>query len=114
MQHIAREGDTVAVAVRSVAATACCPLCSRTSQRIHSRYVRKLADLPWHGRRVRVDLEVRRFACGFHDCVRRIFAERLPTVATRYARTTVRLRDTHRAIGFALGGEAGARLTIRL
>ena len=41
-----------------------CPACGRTSTRIHSRYGRCLADLPTHGLRVRISLEVRRFRCG--------------------------------------------------
>ena len=36
-------------------------------------------------------------------CPRRVFAERLPLVAAPYARTTARLHQAHRAIGFALG-----------
>jgi transposase len=39
-----------------------------------------------------------------------VFCERLPAVLAAHARSTGRLTDTHRAIGFALGGEAGARL----
>ena len=41
-----------------------CPACGRTSTQIHSRYRRCLADLPTHGLRVRISLEVRRFRCG--------------------------------------------------
>ena len=26
-----------------------CPLCGSTSTCVHSRYVRRVADLPWHG-----------------------------------------------------------------
>jgi len=38
----------------------------------------------------------------------------LPLLAAAGARTTVRLRDAHTSLGFALGGEAGARLSRRL
>jgi transposase len=73
-----------------------------------------LADLPSHDRPVRLFLEVRRFYCANTDCCRRIFAERLPTVAAVHARTTVRLDQAHVTIGLALGGEGGARLATRL
>jgi hypothetical protein len=43
-------------------------------------------------------------------CARRIFTERLPDFATPYARKTHRLTTVLRAIGIALGGQAGARL----
>ena len=48
------------------------------------------------------------------NCPRRIFAERLPGLAAAHARNTSRLAQTHGAIGCAVGGEAGSRLTIRL
>jgi transposase len=114
VRHVKLDGQAVAVLVESVGASACCPRCGRSSPRVHSRYVRHLADVPWHGRSVQLHLKVRRFFCVVADCPRRIFAERLPTVAPTYARTTLRLREAHCTIAFALGGEAGARLAIRL
>jgi len=61
-----------------------------------------------------VQISVRRFFCAKAECPRRIFAERLPGFAAAYARTTSRLAQNHRAIGCALGGEAGSRLSIHL
>lgn len=87
-----------------------CPLCHRRSARIHSRYVREVADLPWMGCAVRLQLHVRRFFCSHSECARWIFTERLPTVVAPYARRTTRLTDVFTLIGFALGGEAGKRL----
>jgi transposase len=55
-------------------------------------------------------MTLRRFLCPSSGCPRRIFVEPLHDFAARYARTTTRLAQTHRAIGSALGGEAGARL----
>jgi transposase len=57
-----------------------CPLCGHTSSRIHSRYVRRVADLPWHGVAMRLDLHVRRFFCLAPECPRQIFVERLQLV----------------------------------
>lgn len=87
-----------------------CPLCHRRSARPHSRYVRQVADLPWMGCAVHLELHVRRFFCPNQECARRIFSERLPTVVAPYARRTMRLTDVFTLIGFALGGEAGKRL----
>jgi transposase len=61
-----------------------------------------------------VRVTVRRFFCKRLKCPRRIFAERLPRFAVPRARTTSRLQHAHEAIGSALGGEAGSRLSIRL
>lgn len=47
-------------------------------------------------------------------CTQNIFCERLPTVAARYARKTSRLTDALQLIGFAIGGEAGARVAAEL
>ena len=104
---------TVAVVAQTTAPEARCPLCHQPSQRIHSRYVRKLADLPWQGQVGRIRLQVRRFFCLASECPRRIFAERLPFAAA-FGRTTTRLRDTHLEIGLFLGAEPGARLARRL
>jgi hypothetical protein len=41
-----------------------CPDCGQPSWRIHSRYRRRLGDLPSHGRLVRIELSARRFRCG--------------------------------------------------
>jgi transposase len=81
---------------------------------VHSRYTRRLDDLPCLGRCVRLRVTVRRFVCPQSDCPRRIFAERLPGFAAPRARTTDRLRRTQTDIGSSLGGEAGARLAARM
>ena len=47
-------------------------------------------------------------------CTRRIFTERLPDLVAPSARKTQRLITVLRAIGLALGGQAGARLAARL
>ncbi len=57
-----------------------------------------------------LSLWARRFFCDTADCPRRIFTERLPSVAAPHARRTDRLCDWLRQVAFAVGGEAGARL----
>jgi transposase len=91
-----------------------CPLCGWRADRVHSRYVRTVADLPWAALAVRLQVRVRRFFCDNDACPRKIFAERLPGVARESAQRTDRQRDALTAIAFALGGEAGARLAAKL
>lgn len=69
-----------------------------------------IADLPWHGVAVKLELHTRRFRCENTLCATSIFCERLPSVVAHYARKTLRLNAALELIGFALGGEAGARL----
>ena len=88
-------------------------MCCRQARRTHSRYERRLADLPWGEHRVAIRLKVRRLFCDNARCERRVFAERLPGVAAPWARKTARLSDRLTAVAFALGGAAGARLARR-
>lgn len=94
--------------------TARCPLCGEPTDRIHSRYVRTLADLPWADVAVRMRVRARRFFCDNHACARRVFVERLDDVAAVYAHRTDRQSGALTAIALALGGEAGARLAAAL
>jgi transposase len=105
------KGQTILMEVVTRATEACCPLCQRPSERVHSRYQRWVADLPWANLAVQVRLHVRRFFCDNPACARIIFTERLPTVVVPYGRKTIRLVDLVTAIGFALGGEAGKRMS---
>jgi transposase len=91
-----------------------CPRCHRPSTRVHSYYTRRVADLPWHGIAVRLELHTRRFRCRNSLCTKRVFCERLPMVVSCYGRKTVRLDDALRLIGFLLGGEAGSRAARKL
>jgi transposase len=106
---------TTAVALlTSTAASAICPRCSTPSHSVHSHYRRTVADLHGHDRPVALRLIVRRFRCLQPCCPQAVFCERLPELLDAHARTTTRLTDAQRAIGFAHGGEAGARLAERL
>ena len=106
---------TVAVAlVASTAPAAACPRCGNSTSRLHSRYRRTVADLPCQDRPVALRLMVRRFRCSRSDCPQVVFCERLPGLLDAHARSTTRLAGAHRAIGLALGGEAGSRLADRL
>jgi transposase len=102
--------DIVAVLAQAKTSIASCPQCQYPSDRIHGRYFRSIADLPCQGRRVLLRLSVRRFRCLNAACPKRTFTEQLSSVPP-HARATARLIATQQAIGFALGGEAGARLS---
>ncbi|WP_283809558.1 transposase family protein [Bradyrhizobium manausense] len=46
---------------RPKSAVSLCPCCGYQMDRVHSHYVRRLADLPWQGRVVEIRLHARRF-----------------------------------------------------
>ena len=66
------------------------------------------------GRPVHLVLHVRRFFCQESLCVRKIFAERFPSLTVPRVKFTLRLQEALREMGFELGGEAGARLSKKL
>jgi transposase len=77
-----KQEGTLCVSLLSTQPTSRCPLCGCAATRTHSRYQRKLADLPSTGQPVRFLLTVRKFFCDVPTCPRKIFAERLgPFVA---------------------------------
>src|SRR6266851_1952679 len=100
----------ITLRVQSTQPSAPCPLCATPARRIHSDYGRTLADLPWAQYRVYLQLRVRKWFCRNRSCPRRIFTERLPTVAAPWARRTLRLAQRLLALGVTLGGRAGVRL----
>jgi transposase len=107
---LAADATAITATVTTTAATACCPVCGQPSTHVHSRYIRHLADLPWHGIAMRLVLHVRKCFCETVSCPRRVFVERLPSVVAPYARRTQRLEHWFTVVGFAVGGAGGARL----
>jgi hypothetical protein len=46
VESLAEVDDTIVVTARAGIQVAMCPLCGSPSRRVHSRYVRKVSDLP--------------------------------------------------------------------
>ena len=101
--------DSITLVIKTIAMSSPCPSCQYPSSRIHSRYTRRAADLPWHGISIKLELHARKFFCDQQACSRRIFCERLPGVVASYARHTVRLNQLLELIGFVIGGQPGTR-----
>jgi transposase len=105
--HVDTTSAQITLLVHSTQASVPCPLCAIPARRIHSRYERTLADLPWAEYHVRLQLRVRKWFCRNRRCHRRICTERLPTVAAPWARCTLRLAQRLMALGVALAGVYG-------
>ena len=73
LQLLDASDTTITMMVTTTSPEADCPLCHGCSERVHSRYVRQVADLPWMGCAVRLELHVRRFFCANQACARQIF-----------------------------------------
>jgi len=114
IEEMQTEETALLIGARAITATRPCPDCGQLAIRIHSRYQRVVRDLPVSAQAVHLHLHVRRFFCDAAECTRRTFAERLPDLAPPHAQRTVRFTQSLADIGFAAGGEAGARLSTRL
>jgi transposase len=109
------DGDGAVIVIRATSANSPCPSCSVVSGRVHSRYQRRLADLPIAGRRVVLMLRARRFRCEAVLCGRRIFAERFDDKLLKpWARRTARLDQIVHCLALALGGRPAASFARRL
>jgi transposase len=103
------------IAIRAASGASACPGCGTRSERVHSRYRRRLADLPLVGKPVQLVVLVRRFHCDAVLCSQRIFTERFDgDVLAPWARRTARLDGIVHHLGLALGGRPAATFARRL
>jgi transposase len=112
--NVSAKVASVRVYAEAASGAAGCPACSVASQRVHSRYERRLLDGALGGREVVIHLRVRRFFCDNTACPKKIFSEQIGGVTVRYARHSVLARRALEALALALGGRAGQRLGGRL
>ena len=112
--EVSLEDTSVRLQLTAAAPTAACPGCAVSSSSGHNRDQRRLTDLAWGRRAVRIRLSVRTFRSRHRASGRRGFTERLPDLVAAYGRHTHRLATALRAIGLALGGNGAARLATRL
>lgn len=91
-----------------------CPGCGSVSVSVHSRYERRIADLPVGGRAVVLVLCVRRFFCRASACPRRTFTEQPAHLAEPRCRRSTGLNGMLLSVALALAGRAGARLAAKM
>ena len=98
------------IAVRCRQDECFCPRCGCPAARVHSRYHRRLQDLPWSEHRIEIHLTARRFFCDNPACCQRIFAERFPEFVRPYRRFTIRLANLMQHFGLLLGGTSSVQV----
>ena len=91
-----------------------CPDCGQRSRNRHGSHYRTLQDLPVQGKEVSVKLLLSRWRCTYQECARQTFSDRLPTIASPYARRTTRVAEIVSLLGHSTGGRPGERLMQRL
>lgn len=72
--------------------SATCPTCRKPSSRPHSRYCRRVNDLPYSDLTVQLQILVRKWFCVNSECESRVFTERLSWLKS-YQRRTERLEQ---------------------
>src|SRR5215813_6327625 len=74
LERVSSKPGLITIIVKTKSKQALCPECHSPSAHLHSRYVRRLADLPWFGVAVRVEVHARRLYCRHVECPQRISA----------------------------------------
>jgi transposase len=96
LERVLSSTALITLVVRTTATSVACPRCSTASRRVHSHYVRTVADLPWHGVSVRLELHARKFFCPSDECaffrLKTIFRDRLRARRTDTQATETRMR----------------------
>ncbi len=75
-----------------------CPYCEEKSDRIHSKYIRAIDDLPIQNNGVKLKLIVRKFFCNNPNCNHKTFGERYSFVEPKAVKTN-RLSEYINKIG---------------
>ncbi len=108
-----RNGSWVVNAV-GVGTAGRCPGCESLSASRHSRYVRRLQDLPVQGVTVALSVKLNRWRCRNRECERKTFSDLIPRIARPFARRTRRVSELAHLVGHAAGGRPAERLMTRL
>lgn len=66
---------TLNINLKSKSKKATCPHCGKKSSNVHSRYTRKLQDLPIQDKKVKLIIENKKYFCLNKDCKYKTFAE---------------------------------------
>jgi transposase len=111
IENVVPEGELVAVRARTAVERAACPSCGTLSARVHSRYIRRLANSAVGGRPVLIELRVRRFRCGERACEQTTFADQVDGLTFRHGRRSAGLQAALERVAVMLAGRAGARLS---
>lgn len=100
--NIKKKDNTIFIKCELNTTKSKCPFCGEESTSIHSKYIRKLSDLPIQNNEVKLELITRKFFCDNYKCEHKTFGERFDFVEPKAVRTkrldnyinNIGLRDT--------------------
>ena len=90
-----------------------CPVCGKSSKRVHDYYFRTISDLPVFQNRTVILLKTRKFRCGNDGCPRLVFSEQTPAII-RYSRRTTRATKILESFAIELTGRLGSIMSKQL
>ena len=114
VDRVEQSTQGLTVYLYATTSTVFCPRCGTAGSRVHSRYIRTVADLTCVGQRFTLKLQVRKCICPLDSCPQRIFAEPFAGLVRRYARMTDRLIKALQSVGVTANGADGANLSSSL
>ena len=103
------EGDTLTIDIERTNKSAICPHCGKRSSNVHSKYVRKIKDLPIQEYKVILNIITKIFFCKNPKCSTNTFSEQFNFIES-HSRITKRLNE--RIIEISKGMSARASKSI--
>jgi len=101
--------DEIHIQVKSKKKTLNCPECGEKTKKIHSRYIRRVQDLPIGDKKVYIKIASRKMSCRNAKCLRKTFAESYGFVDANGVKTR-RLEAEIVSIGMNMSSQAAAEL----
>lgn len=84
--------DIYYIRVRSKEEYKVCPFCHQESNNVHTRYIRKVQDLPIGDKKVILELETYKLKCKNDNCKSKVFSSRFSYIGKNSLKTK-RLED---------------------
>ncbi|WP_182456523.1 ISL3 family transposase [Streptacidiphilus sp. P02-A3a] len=109
VEDVVDDGESVRVVARTPDGAVPCPVCGTPAGRVRSFHGRTVTDAAVDGRRVVVEVRVRRLVCPVLGCPRQTFREQVPSLLGRYQRRTNRLAAQPGSVVAGLAGRASSR-----
>ena len=90
VESVSVQPTEIHIYLKSTNKFATCPYCQQESHKVHSKYIRRIVDLPILGKRCVLHVEVRKFFCKNKECGYKTFSEQPGNELFRYRRRTRR------------------------
>ncbi|MEQ8199524.1 MAG: ISL3 family transposase [Clostridiaceae bacterium] len=112
--NIEYDENKVLITLKSNTTEAKCTCCGHITSKVHSRYERKILDLPILDKYTELKLISRRFFCINDNCQRKVFAEQFDNFLLKHKRLTERVSNHLIKIGLSQSANQGYRILNKL